>query len=61
MGVSVIKYVEILTLNFGPFRSWAGLLGLRMAPNEKVAYHKSFLKFNFRGVTFMKKCKIPKF
>ena len=42
-------------LIFGPYGVWGGPEGLRVAPNEKVAYHKSFLKFDFRGGHFYEK------
>jgi len=36
-------------------RHWAGLPGFRVTPDQKVAYHKSVLDFDFSGGHFYEK------
>ena len=56
--VYFIKKCQHFDLYFWPSRPWAGLLGLRVVPYQKVAYHKSVFEFDFSGGNFYEK--IPK-
>ena len=55
MGGLFYKKCQNFDFYFWPSRPWAGLPGLRVAPDQKVAYHKSFLKFDFSGGHFYEK------